>query len=245
MSVRMMLNSPSVMRLTLVRHAVTQWNLGGRVQGQSDVPLSPLGELQARALRQRFTQDFAGDGFTGEVQLYSSPLSRARTTAALAFPECAPVLDARLSELNFGRFEGLTLKERLTLPEWHTWTRAPFSTSAPGGESYGELYGRAEAWLTSLSGTVPADAHVVAVTHSGTIQTLVAQILQIDTKAWRKRIHLEHTSITSFVVTPAGLVLERLNDTQHLSPDLQTVPAVSTLVSTHAPEPPEKVRLDP
>ena len=233
MSAQMMLNSLSVVRLTLVRHAVTSWNLGGRVQGQSDVPLSPLGELQARALQKRFAGEV--------VQLYSSPLSRARTTAAFAFPGHTPILDARLSELNFGIFEGLTLSERLTLPEWRSWTRTPFFTSAPGGESYGELYGRAEAWLMSLPGTVSADAHVVAVTHSGTIQTLVAAILQMDTKAWRKRLHLEHTSVTSFVTIPSGLLLERLNDTQHLSADLQTVPAVSTRVA----EPPEKVRLDP
>ena len=222
------------------------------MQGQSDVPLSPLGEVQARALAQRFAEDgfgengfsenkFAGDRFTGEVQLYSSPLSRARTTAALAFPGHTPILDARLSELHFGIFEGLTLAERLTLPEWHSWTRDPFLEPAPGGESYGELYRRAEAWLTSLPGSVPADAHIVAVTHSGTIQTLVAAILQIDTRAWRKRVYLDHTSVTSFVVTRSGLVLERLNDTQHLSREHRS----AEYRDRHIPKSPEKVQLEP
>ena len=235
MSGQMMLNSASVMRLTLVRHAVTSWNTAGRVQGQSDVPLSSLGEAQARALRERF----AGD----DLLLYSSPLNRARTTAALAFPGHTPTLDARLSELNFGRFEGLTLSERLALPEWREWTREPFATPTPGGESYGELYRRAGAWLEQSLANLNShpDTHLVAVTHSGTAQTLVARILEMDTENWRKRVHLEHTSVTSFVLGSSGLMLERLNDTAHLSPELQTVPVAPTRVA----EPPEEVQLDP
>jgi len=190
--------------LTLVRHAATSWNTGGRVQGQSDVPLSTLGEVQARALRERFCGE--------TVLLYSSPLSRARTTAALAFPDQSPTIDPRLSELNFGMFEGLTLSERSALPEWHAWTREPFSTPAPGGESYGELYRRAGTWLESL----PDAPHIVAVTHSGTIQTLLAHILQMETQSWRKRVYLDHTSVTRFVRSGSGLMLERLNDTRHL-----------------------------
>ncbi len=194
--------------LTLIRHAVTSWNTAGRVQGQSDVPLSALGEAQARALCGRFSGE--------DVRLYASPLGRARTTAALAFPEQAPIVDPRLSELNFGIFEGLTLAERRELPAWHDWTREPFSTPAPGGESYGELQRRAAAWLESMLESLPDAPHIVAVTHSGTIQMLVAHVLQMETKSWRKRIYLEHTSVTRFVWDGSQLILERLNDTRHL-----------------------------
>ena len=213
--------------LTLIRHAVTAWNTGGRVQGQSDVPLSALGEAQAEALCGRFSgANFSGAG----VLLYSSPLRRARTTAALAFPGQALVIDPRLSELNFGSFEGLTLAERRTLPEWREWTRDPFSLPAPGGESYGALQRRAVAWLESL----PDAPHVVAVTHSGTIQTLLAYVLQMETKNWRKRVHLGHTGVTSFVGSGPQLMLERLNDTQHLSAELETAQF----------HPPQELRLD-
>lgn len=193
------------------------------MQGQSDVPLSALGERQAEALRARF--------YGEEVLLYSSPLSRARTTAALAFPGQTPILDPRLSELNFGVFEGLTLAERHQLTAWHDWTLEPFYNPAPQGESYGELQHRAVAWL----GNLPDTPHIVAVTHSGTIQTLLAHILQMETRGWRKRVYLGHTSVTSFVGSGPQTLLERLNDTQHLNPELQTVP----------PAPPEKVRLEP
>ena len=191
--------------LSLVRHAVTLWNSGGRVQGHSDVPLSAAGEGQARALRHRF----AGS----EVVLYTSPLGRAQKTAALAFPEHTAVQDARLRELNFGIFEGRTLPERLTLPEWGAWSAEPFLTSAPEGESYRELRERAVAWLGSL----PDAPHIVAVTHSGTIQMLLSHALGLETPRWRKRFQLGHTSVTGLLLEGTEIFIERVNDTQHLS----------------------------
>ncbi len=190
--------------LSLVRHAVTPWNSGGRVQGHSDVPLSAEGEAQALALRHRFARD--------EVLLYTSPLERAKKTAALAFPDRAAVQDARLKELNFGVFEGRTLHERSSLPEWATWNTDPFLTPAPGGESYRELRGRVVAWLESL----PDAPHIVAVTHSGTIQMLLSHALRIDTPRWRKRFQLAHTGVTGLVLEGADIFIERVNDTRHL-----------------------------
>ncbi|MEO8716805.1 MAG: histidine phosphatase family protein, partial [Burkholderiales bacterium] len=35
----------------MIRHGETAWNAEGRVQGQTDVPLSAVGEAQARAVR--------------------------------------------------------------------------------------------------------------------------------------------------------------------------------------------------
>ena len=41
------------MRVLLVRHGETPWNVEGRYQGQTDIPLSALGEEQARKLGMR------------------------------------------------------------------------------------------------------------------------------------------------------------------------------------------------
>ena len=74
------------MRILLARHGETPWNAEGRYQGQVDIPLSPIGEGQARALGARLA----------EVQVdraIASPLSRARRTAEMALG------DARASML--------------------------------------------------------------------------------------------------------------------------------------------------
>lgn len=190
--------------LSLIRHAVTDWNQQGRVQGHSDVPLSAEGRQQARALRRRFV------GEPGV--LYTSPLSRARATAALGFPQLEPIEDARLKELHFGAFEGQTLHERLATPAWAAWAAEPFWTPAPGGESYSTLRARAVAWLEAL----PDAPHIVAVTHSGTIQMLLAHALGLEVPRWRKRFYLGHTSVTGLIVDGAEIFIERVNDTQHL-----------------------------
>ena len=41
------------MRILLARHGETPWNAEGRYQGQIDIPLSPIGEAQAKALGER------------------------------------------------------------------------------------------------------------------------------------------------------------------------------------------------
>ena len=193
--------------LTLVRHGLTEWNVAGRFQGQTDLPLSEDGRRQARRLARR-TARF------GEIdRLVASPLLRARETAELAFPGRDVVTDPRLMELDFGVFEGATAEENARRPEWTAWSVDPYLRAAPEGESYRELQERIVSWYEEL----PSDlAHVVAVTHSGAIQMLLAHVLGLEHPRWRKRIYVRHSSVSRIVTRGAELVVERVNDTRHL-----------------------------
>ena len=62
------------MKLYLVRHGQSTGNIGGTLMGQSDHPLTPLGERQARAAAGRLAP-------LGPMPVYSSDLPRARATA--------------------------------------------------------------------------------------------------------------------------------------------------------------------
>lgn len=194
-------------RLTLIRHALTDWNVEGRVQGKSDVPLSEAGRRQARQLA-RYVR-----GLEPDAVVYASPLARARETAEIAFPEREVRVDARLAELDFGAFEGRTTQENEVLPEWRWWVADPFDRAAPEGESYRELRARAVAWLDDLGEA----AHVVAVSHSGTIQMLLAHVLGVERPRWRKRIYLRHTGVSRVLFRGHEAVVERVNDTRHLA----------------------------
>jgi broad specificity phosphatase PhoE len=200
------------MRLTLIRHGMTEWNALGRFQGHSDIPLSPLGEAQSLALA-----GYAAT-FPPIDLLVSSPLQRARQTAALAFA-CEPLrIDARLSELHFGDFEGLTRDEIEDDPRWHRWLEDPYLTPAPGGEAYRQLRERIAEWLSEIR-QLDDSSHVVAVTHSGSIQMLLAELLGIEHPRWRKRVYIRHTGVCHVLFRGREAIIERVNDTRHLVPD--------------------------
>lgn len=199
-------------RLTLIRHAVTAWNVEGRFQGHTDVPLSDEGRAQAHALA----------GYVAAVHgvdvVVASPLVRAVETARIAFPDHEIATDPRLRELHFGCFEGRTLAQNTADPSWAPWIADPYERAMPGGESYRSLRERATAWLVEARRTY-ADAHVVAVSHSGTIQMLLAELLGVERPRWRKRIYLRQTSVSHVLFRGDDAVVERVNDTRHLVAD--------------------------
>lgn len=93
--------------LLLVRHGETDWNAEGRLQGQTDRPLSAYGREQAR----RLADQLAGEKLDAA---YSSDLVRAVETAEIVGGRLglAVVPDPDLREKNWGSWEGLTPAER-------------------------------------------------------------------------------------------------------------------------------------
>lgn len=199
-------------RLTLIRHGLTEWNVQGLFQGHTDVPLSDEGRAQARALAGYVA------AFPSVDAVMASPLVRAVETARIAFPDQTIATDLRLRELHFGAFEGRTLAENEADAAWPAWITDPYGLAAPGGESYRALRERAVAWLADARAEFH-DAHVVAVTHSGTIQMLLADLLGVERPRWRKRVYLRHTSVSHVLFRGNDAVVERVNDTRHLVAD--------------------------
>lgn len=156
----------STSRICMVRHGETAWNAEGRVQGQTDVPLSAVGEAQARALRAAL----AGERFAA---LYASDLSRVRQTAApVAALLGLPVrLEPRLRERHYGKFETLTYAEaRERLPQDYARFRAKDPDYDFGsGESLRRFYERAVACVAGIAAR-HAGAAVLVFTHGGVLE---------------------------------------------------------------------------
>ncbi len=153
-------------RICMIRHGETAWNAEGRVQGQTDVPLSPVGEAQARAV----CNALAGERF---IALYASDLSRVRQTAAPAAARLglALRLEPGLRERHYGKFETLTYVEaRERLPEDY----ARFKAKDPeydfgSGESLRGFYARAVACVAGIAARHPGEA-VLVFTHGGVLE---------------------------------------------------------------------------
>ncbi|MDQ6767485.1 MAG: histidine phosphatase family protein, partial [Candidatus Eremiobacteraeota bacterium] len=72
------------MKLLLVRHGESTWNVEGRYQGRQDAPLSPRGRAQAEALASRLCDEQAARPNDKRVAaIVSSPLARAHDTAQI------------------------------------------------------------------------------------------------------------------------------------------------------------------
>ncbi|TBH20833.1 histidine phosphatase family protein [Thermus thermamylovorans] len=138
------------MELWLVRHGETLWNREGRLLGWTDLPLTPLGEAQARALK----------GNLPPLPAYSSDLKRALQTALLAGFQ--PVPTQALREIHFGVLEG-ALWEGLEPQHKEALLRFQ-GFHPPEGESLEGFQGRVLRFLEGLTG--PA----LLFTHGGVIR---------------------------------------------------------------------------
>jgi broad specificity phosphatase PhoE len=89
-----------------LRHGETDWNLAGRYQGQSDIPLNATGIAQAHAAADRLAR-------IPIDRVVSSPLIRALATATIVAEKLhKPLhLDRGLVERNFGSFNGHVIRE--------------------------------------------------------------------------------------------------------------------------------------
>lgn len=181
--------------IVLIRHAETAGG-EGRYIGSTDLPLSPAGEAQARALATAL-------GTSPLLALYVSPLQRARRTAAPLANVLGlePVLLDELREIHLGQWEGLDREElRRTRPgEFEARGRDFAGYRPPGGESFADLALRAEAALRRMAdGPQPC----AAVTHAGLIRVLLCLSLgrPLDDVF---RFRPAHTACTAFRQRPS------------------------------------------
>lgn len=152
------------MKVALIRHGPTAWNEQGRIQGRIDIPLSAAGRAKMERLG-------PPEGFPFR-HAYSSPLRRARETAAL-LGLADPILDGRLAEHDWGKWEGLTRPEILARDGEDAFARAGTGIDfmPPGGEPTRDLVARVRAFLSDVG---KHDDNAVAVTHRGVLRSAYA-----------------------------------------------------------------------
>jgi len=196
------------MILYCVRHGESTYNVEGRLQGQSDTRLSPLGLQHATAIAATLSRL--------EIDaVYSSPLSRARETAqpladALKLPV---VFDDRLKEINIGVFQG-TLAAELSdrFPEEAArWRSQDPDFRIPGGESRRDLMLRAKAAFEEIHAST--HRQVVVVAHGGVLAAAFKALLGVP--AERNPFMLYNGSISMLEWT-SQLKLMTLNQIDHL-----------------------------
>jgi probable phosphoglycerate mutase len=175
--------------LVLIRHGQSTANAAGLLAGQSEYPLTDVGRRQVEAAATQL----------GTVRrLISSPLGRARESAAALGLDLPVEVDQRWVEVHYGEHESRPLPE--VPPElWRRW-RTERDFRPEGGEALidvGARVGRACQELFAHDGTGARDPEgdVVVVSHVSPIKAAVAWALGVeDHVAWR--LHLSNASVT-------------------------------------------------
>jgi probable phosphoglycerate mutase len=147
--------------IVLVRHGETEWSASGRHTSSTDIALTDAGRAQAAALAPALQAwRFA--------RVVTSPFDRARTTCAVAGFADGAMVDDRLREWGYGRYEGRTTVEiQQEDPGWTVW-RGP----TPGGEPLEAVAARVDELLAEL---VEVDGDVLLLSHGHLLRILAAR----------------------------------------------------------------------
>jgi len=200
-----------MLRLFLVRHGETAWNVQHRYQGQSDLPLSDVGVEQAEALACRL----ADEKFDA---IYASDLKRAWDTASAIAEKSglAVISEPRLREMNFGIFEGLTFDEAQTrYPEVMAAWLKNYNRPPPDGEALNIFSARVLSLLDDLQ-KKHADQTICLVAHGGPLSEIIRHLLGLPVER-RWTFAVDIASLSELILGEEGYpYLKRLNDKCHL-----------------------------
>jgi broad specificity phosphatase PhoE len=150
--------------LYILRHGQTEWNLQGRMQGQKNSSLTEKGLRQAAQQARIMAPVLQA---TPDMNCVTSPLTRARDTAAIALAGQHIVEDKRIMEVSAGSWEGRLRSEVIAeLPAGNGHTAdegAMFQLflSSPDGEPAAALEARCRDFLLGLTGPTAIVTHGV------------------------------------------------------------------------------------
>ena len=164
-----------MVRLVLVRHGETEWNVREVFRGRRDVVLNQVGIKQAELLGECLA-DWPIEA------VYSSPLKRALDTAArVAGHHGLPVTVAEgLVDFDYGRWEGLThqeVKERYP-GLYEQWLTRPHLLRVPEREDLDDVRARAMGFVCRVLSE--HEGTVVLVSHRVVNKVLLCSMLGLD-----------------------------------------------------------------
>jgi broad specificity phosphatase PhoE len=201
--------------LILIRHGESVANAQGLLLGRTDAELTQKGMAQASSVGQLLHDPV--------LELRTSPLSRARDTAALMAIDVPVVVDERWVEVDYGEYECQPLSD-IPADVWREWQRDPGFRPA-GGESLAEVDSRVagacdELFTTEGLGARDRRGDIVVVSHVTPIKAAVAWALDMGAElSWR--LHLQTASVTRIGWGNGHPVLHGFNE---LAPNRDVTP---------------------
>ena len=194
------------MRVFLVRHGQTDWNITNRAQGHADIELNAEGSSQSRDLASRLIH-------LDIERILSSDLKRCRQTIGpfLEKTSCVPDFRQDLRERTFGSMEGQDYRElHLWMGEQAVQTGVPeWQVRPTGGESMADVWLR----LDAIEAELREDRRTtLVVSHGGALAQLLAKLIK-GTPETPRAFRFSNCGVTTLGRRPDGsFLLERFDD---------------------------------
>ena len=150
-----------MLRLYIVRHGQTDWNVKGLLQESTDVEINKEGIKQAKELANNIDLE--------KIDIcFCSPLKRTRKTAEILVGNNKKIIyDDLLVERGFGDYEGKKIDSDLIVPQWDY----KLNDSSNNIESIQDCLLRANKFLTKIKKEYP-NKSILIVSHGSFIKAL-------------------------------------------------------------------------
>jgi phosphoserine phosphatase len=201
-------------KIILTRHGHVEGIKPARFRGHTELPLTELGQAQARAVAARIAKTW------NVAKVYTSPMGRCVVTGQEIAGACRVASEPieALNDLDYGRWQWRTFDEvRATWPElFATWQTAPHLVRFPEGDSLQDLVARtADALRFVLERHASEMETVVLVGHDSVNRALLLQLLDQPLSAYW-RIAQEPCAINEIDILDGHICVQRINETHHL-----------------------------
>ena len=205
--------------LLLVRHGLSLANREKFFAGQADVPLLPMGQLQARATGAFLREHYAAH------KVYASDLVRAGETGQILAEilGCPLETDKGLREIYAGAWQEKTfdyLTERYP-QAYGVWRQDIGKAQCPEGESVAEMGLRVREALTRICRDNPGKTLVIA-THATPIRAMESWAKFLDFSRMGELPWVSNASVTELFYEDGVWQLGKVSQDSHLQ-DLRTV----------------------
>ncbi|MDE7323884.1 MAG: histidine phosphatase family protein [Lachnospiraceae bacterium] len=178
------------MKLYIIRHGETDWNVKRRLQGRADIPLNEEGCRLARITSEALKE-------TAFTRIYTSPLKRAYETAMIikGNRDIPVIEEPRIIEISFGEYEGLCCgKDNYNIPdpEFMNFFNKPEAYKPPeGAEGIDELIARTADFLQEIVHNRNMENDTILVsTHGAALRGLLSYLTDIPVKDfWKGGVH--------------------------------------------------------
>lgn len=200
-----------MLRLYIVRHGQTEFNVEGRLQGRMDSPLTEKGLRDAEALG-KYLSDISFDA------VLASPSKRAQRTAEIicSGKDISIQVEPDMREINLGSWEGRTKEEVLRAypQEGEIFYNKPHLYKPLEGDSYYDVQERAAAAIKRLTDEYQ-EGNILIVTHTVVVRAIVAYFMGYPMERLWEQI-IEGTSITLLEADHGEIKVAAVGETPHI-----------------------------